>query len=136
MEKNLIRRMRIEWALLLLLPIAILSILLFSTWGAPERFHLITVSSYALIAVVGIALSILNRRFRRVSVLMHLVWLSIYTATSIFQYFYVASISNYPGDSRLSGLLWVTIYLGYALVAPIAASVAWITTSKIRARLE
>jgi len=133
MEENPIARLRPERALLLLLPLAILVVLWTSTKGAPGRFHLITFSSYGMVTLVGITLSLINKRFFRPSVVMHIVWLLIYVTTAIFQQIGFNSVSAYSGDSRLSGLLWIASYLGYALVAPIAATVVWITTGR-RAR--
>jgi intracellular septation protein A len=129
MKDNLNARRLIERALLILIPFAILGVFWFSTKGAPERFHLITFTSYGIVTLVAITLSLVDGRFLRPSVAIHVLWFTIYLTTAVFQKIHLETASSYAGDSRLSGLLWITFYLVYALFAPIIATVVWIVTN-------
>lgn len=129
MKDNVNARRLIERALLILIPIAILYVFWVSTKGAPERFQLITFASYGIVTLVAIALTLIDGRFLRPSVTTHVLWFTIYVTTAIFQKLHLESASSYAGDSRLSGLLWITFYFVYALLAPVTATVVWIVTN-------
>jgi len=127
-------RPTIHVAGLLVLPIFICLIVWKSTEEAPARFHLLALLPYGLTTIAGIILCLFRRRFLLPTITMHGFWFFVYAVTAIIQLIHLNSVSEYPGDSRLSGLIWVTIYFAYAIIVPLAAILIWCFTGSRRSR--